>query len=264
MREIVRKWYGKLNFPAEYDGHFNLLLETCRDSDLKGAEDFFEKPHTAAENLIACLYFCEELEKRYREHGIGEEILLSTLSDIVIWTRVRHGITGELGIGETNWLKRHLSFNIFRLGRLQFAFGKFEKDYPSHGIAQGDNALEVHIPEDGKLSVEECKSSFSRANEFFPKYFPDFRYKYFSCYSWLLDGQLKGILGDNSNICRFADMFEIVDSNKSDSILKYIFRWDATRDNIDFFEAKTSLQRTVKDLIRQGRDFYESYGIRRR
>ena len=37
-------------------------------------------------NLLSMLFMCESLAEKYRERGIGEAVLLATLSDLVIWT----------------------------------------------------------------------------------------------------------------------------------------------------------------------------------
>ena len=98
--------------------------------------------------------------------GICEDIFLSTIFDIVLWTNVWYKMNGEIGLDETAWLSRHFSGKLYRLGRLQFCLGSFENDYPAHDIKKGENVIEVHIPADGKLSFEECTASFVRAHAF--------------------------------------------------------------------------------------------------
>ena len=97
---------------------------------------------------------CEELEKKYAEKGIPESVLLDTLSDISIWLDTWSDLKGETYLGELGWLQRHLKMDIFRIGRLQFAFGTCEVDSPDQGICKGDPIIEVHIPADGPMSPE--------------------------------------------------------------------------------------------------------------
>lgn len=261
MKEIICKWYQKLNFPQIYDEAFQSLLQGCPTTKWTTVEEYDENAHTPQENLLAYLYFCEALSERYEKACIAESILLETLSDIVIWTNVWFSIKNELGLGETTWLKRHLSFRLFRLGRLQFCLGTFAKSYPKLCIKENENVVEVHIPEGGKMSPEECSRSFARAKVFFATYFPDFSYRYYSCHSWLLDEGLAQILGENTNICRFGARFEILENDVSDAILKYVFRWDATRENVNNYPANTALAKAVKEHLQKGASFYETLGV---
>ena len=264
MKQTILRWYNKLKFPQEYNEAFVNLLNAYTGDGWTDVRSYDAQSHTAQENLLAYLYFCEALEKKYKKYGIDEQILLHTLSDIVIWTNVWFSIKQELGLGETEWLKRHLSFRLFRLGRLQFCFGEFEKDYSEMNIKKGDNVIEVHIPNDGKLLYEQCDASFEQAEAFFAYYFPDFYYRFYSCHSWLLDEGVCVFLDENSNICRFGARFQAIDRNMSDEIIRYVFRWDATRKNIDSFNANTKLARALKIAAEKGEIFYEVLGIIRK
>ena len=56
--------------------------------------------------------------KWYQKKQIPEEIYLQTMSDIRIWCENHH----NNGVENTNWLHNHVSFQLFRIGRLQFQF----------------------------------------------------------------------------------------------------------------------------------------------
>lgn len=261
MKQIILKWYNKLNFPKEYDKAFMHLLNSRLDFDWTDIESYEDRSHTPQENLLAYLYFCERLEKQYNDYEIEESILLHTLSDIVIWTNVWFSMKKELGLGETQWLKRHLSFRLFRLGRLQFCFGKFEKEYPEIAVKRDEIVIEVHIPADGKLSSEECTRSFVNASAFFKKYFPNYNYHFYSCHSWLLDENLQSVLGEKSNVCRFGSRFQKLDKDESDAILQYVFGWDAKRENLLQYSADTVLAKFLKKEVENGSRFYQVLGI---
>lgn len=261
MKQIILKWYKKLNFPKQYDKTFIDLLNLRLDFEWADIDAYDDKSHTPQENLLAYLYFCDNLEKQYKNYGIDEEILLHTLSDIVIWTNVWFSMKKELGLGETEWLKRHLSFRLFRLGRLQFCFGQFEKEYPDIAVKQRENVVEVHIPADGKLLPEECTRSFANATDFFEKYFPSYHYRFYSCHSWLLDDDLKQVLGERANVCRFGARFQKLDKDVSDAILQYVFGWDATRESIVLYPADTVLAKFLKKEVENGNLFYQVFGV---
>lgn len=261
MKYIIKKWYIKLAFPKIYDGIFEKALDDFNVSLPTNFNDYDDKAHSAEENFLAYLYYCESLQKWYQNKCVPNDILMATLSDIVIWTNVWYSIHGELGIGETEWLRRHLSARLFRLGRLQFCFGNFDKDYTIISANKGDSLIEIHIPEDGKLSSDECDKSFVLAENFYAKYFKDYEFKFYTCHSWLLDKGLEKYLGDKSNVTLFRRRFKEIESEVSDAILRYVFRWDATRDNIDKFETKTKFSQAIKQSVKNNEKFFETFGI---
>ena len=124
---------------------------------------------------------------------------------------------------------------------------------------EGDPVIEVHIAEGLPLLPEECDKSFALAREFFDKYFPNHKYRYFTCHSWLLDKDSE-ILSQSYNIKNFAKRFCEIDREVSDAILRYVFRYDTTRDNLAPQEAMTSLARRVKSAVTEGKAFYEVLG----
>ena len=131
----------------------------------------------------------------------------------------------------------------------------------TQGVKKDENVIEVHIPADGKLSFEECTASFTCARAFFARYFPNFSYRFYSCHSWLLDTSLKRFVGENSNVYLFGARFEEIDKNQDDAILRYVFRWDAKRESLDNFPAKSTLARALKGAVENGEAFYEVLGI---
>ena len=266
MKNIIKKWYDALSFPKTYDADVEKLLASAELDELTTIEEYAPECHTAEYNLLAYLYFCEELSEKYREHGIPDEILKDTLSDIVTWTAVHYDIHGKVGLSEVNWLKNHLTFCLFKLGRLQFKMSPSKFDIPEAKICRGDSVMEIHIPEGGAMTPEQCKASIDAANDFFAKYFSDFKWEYYTCHTWLLDAGLSEILSERSNILAFQRMFKISKSakEKSDAIIKYTFRWDARRDMLDSFTPKSSFAERVKAKALSGGEFFEVLGYIKR
>ena len=122
---------------------------------------------------------------------LTEKILVDTMTDIVRWTDIWTDLKGELWLGETGWLSRHLSMKLFAIGRLQFCMAPAEHSVEEKGISVGDPIIEIHIPAAGPLKTEDCLASIAAANEFFGKYYPDYKYKAFTCHSWLLDSRIQ-------------------------------------------------------------------------
>jgi len=261
VKNIIKKWYKKLEFPKMYDEEFYDALEETPISDIISIEKYDLKIKDGKRNLLSFLFMCEKLSEKYSEKGISEKILVDTLKDIVVYTNIWSDLKGSLFLGELGWIKSHLSMNLFRLGRLQFLKAKAKQDFEEMGIKQGDDILEIHIPEDSALAKEDWIKSIEYAKEFFGKYFPEFKYKCILCKSWLLDDTLKLLLPENSNILSFAQMFIPVNKVKSDSILQYVFKWNTTRLNYKHAVTYNSFSEKVKQHLISGKDFYIVTGI---
>ncbi len=260
-KDIIKKWYNKLRFDKVFDEEFAEGIEAIQISDKVSIETYDKQSTDGMKNLLSFLFMCEALSQKYAEKGIGEDVLTDTLKDLVRWTNTWSKIKGELYLGELEWLSRHLGFKLFKLDRLQFCFGSAEHNYDALGIKKGENVIEIHIPQDGPLNIEECQKSVAKAKEFFKHFFPEYEYKYFTCHSWLLDDNLKKLLCENSNIIKFGDMFEKVHSDIDDSIIQYIFGWDVRRPYVSKCVCKTSFAQKIKDYIAAGGEFHITYGI---
>ena len=251
---IIRKWYERIGFPTKYDEAFYAALNTVEVSPSSTVEDYDKTCEDGIRNLLHYLYFCEETARRYAERGIPEPILLDTLSDLIIWTDIWSEIKGGLYLGELPWLALHLSARLFKLGRLQFAF-------PAPESLQEKETMQIHIPAVGKLDIDACGESIEQAKSFFARYFPEYTYDRFTCHSWLLDETLKKYLPPESNILRFGDLYTRTESEDADSLLRYIFRWDATRETLADFPVTTSLAARIKKaVLEEGETFHLTFG----
>ena len=259
--EIVNKWYNTLGFSKKYDDDFKEAVNEIKISDTLCIDSYDLNEKDGKRNLLSYLFMCEKLSENYKKQGISEEILIDTLKDIPRWLDTWSGLKGEMYLGELSWLKRHLSMKLFKLGRLQFCMAECEHDVPKYGLKKGDNVMEVHIPEEGPLDIDACKASIEAAKIFFEKYFPVFKYTYFTCHSWLLDETLKDIMNDSSNILKFQQLFDIPVKDKSDAIFGYIFRWKADRHDIKSCVCNSGFAERIKKRALNGGDFYEGLGV---
>lgn len=261
VKEIIKKWYGKLGFPKTYDKEFNAALREYEISDAITLDTYDKTCKDGVRNLLSFLYLCEGVAEHHRSLGIPEEITLDTLRDTVTWTVNWSCVKGALYLGELSWLSNHFSSKLFKLGRLQFCMGVSPHDVPKYNIQKGDNVLEVHIPAGDKLTPEECNLSFAKSRDFFKKHFPNFEFKYITCHSWLLDSELDKYLPENSNILTFGNYFDRVETNESYAIIKYLFRWDTTPENLPYAVANTSFAEKIKRAVMKGEHFREMLGI---
>lgn len=261
VSEIIEKWYLKLGFTSEYNKAFYRALDSIRISDNVTAETVDVECEDGKRNLLTYLYLCESVSEGYRDAGIPEEILLDTLYDIVRWTDTYTGMRGELYLGELPWLKRHMTLQLFKLGRLQFAMGGSEADIPKYGIKKGDPVIEVHIPAGEKLDVEECLRSLDAAREFFPKYFPDYKWEHFTCHTWLLDSSLGELLSEGSNILAFGELFDVVHEEESAAVLRYVFKWNTNLINVRDAVCPSAFAERLKKYALSGGKLHESTGV---
>ena len=254
-RAIIEKWYKRLGFPCELDAAFYRALDTVEIDETVPYTEYDVKSTDGKRNLLQYLYYCEETERRYKELGIDEQIMIDTMQDIVIytdvWTNEMKG--GELYLGQLEWVRRTHAVTLFNLGRLQFGFGKSCVEDEAGGIARGEDIIEIHIPRGKPLTPEACLQSIRMANDFFKKHFPEYKYNFYTCNSWLLGKEIQEELRPDSNIVKFDKLFTITDNyTENDGGLRYVFGWSMTRENKDSFVAANSLARLLKEKVDKG------------
>lgn len=231
------------------------FLRLCRDysegitTDLSFYSDIMR--------LAAALKASEFTFEKYRAKGIDETIFYDTLSDIGIWCREND----NKGLKNYQWIKNHVSFELFKLGRLQFQIYKCKNptlNYSKLPFKYGDYVISVHVPACGKLDIKECEESLASAINFFAKYFPELRWEYFFCESWLLYNKNSEFMDNNSNIIRFSKLFDINYSiNYENQTFERVFginNLPVFKSQIKKLPENTSLQKSAKEYkLKKGR-----------
>ena len=153
----------------------------------------------------------------------------------------------------------HISEN----GKIDLKATVLSKDEWSLILSDKDDALEMHIPEDGKLSYDDCIESMKEAQEFYKKYF-DVDIKGFTVMSWLADEALNEVLPPESNILKFQKLYDVRMMSKlgSHQTIQRVFG-DKWQGDIINAPENTSLQRNVKKSLLNGVKFREYYGLRK-
>ena len=234
----------------------NKYAEMCISSGfhhLRGKSGLF--------NLAVILKLACDVKRQYDYAGIDEKIYYDTMSDIKIWCDK----TGGKGLENYDWLKNHIKFELFRLGRLQFQFYECKNKTLLYGklpFAYGEKLIYVHIPEGERLSEEKCKASFDEAKKFFSRYFPKYEYKYYFCESWLLFEGNKEFMAKDSNILKFMSLFDIRYSLKIDkqAIERIFGKRRLFKKN---YSEKTTLQRSAKRYLLEGNKLGVGIGVRK-
>ena len=126
-------------------------------------------------------------------------------------------------------------------------------------LTQGDQVISVHIPSGGKMTDEICEKDISRSREIFNVSMGG--YKAFYCNSWLLDVQIKGLMGKETNLTRFADRFEKfpTKSNGGD-VFEYVYLLPSTTLPQDLPE-NTSFGLAVKRHLMSGKHIFGARGV---
>ena len=143
---------------------------------------------------------------------------------------------GRIGTsGYHSWLPRYGKGKIFRLGAFQFELC----------ILNGSNVLGVHIPNGTKLDVRENLINFMYALDFFGKYYSEYNFAGFVCYSWLMNPHIEEFMGKKTNITRFGDMFERFElEDREEGVFLSVF--NVTKyDTVEQLCENTSLQNAI-------------------
>jgi len=199
----------------------------------------------------------------FAAYGFPEAVMCETMTDMKVWLRneMKHrGICG-LNIRALEWQVELYRGAVTRHGRLEcnsehIYNREVLKDAAGNVLlSPGDQVINLHIPEDGPMLIDDCLRSMRRMVKFFAEYRPEIDWKGFLCESWLLDTQLRAMLPENSNIIKFQDLgprYRVCETGDS------VFRIFGTPDtDPDSIKNPTSLQRKAAEFIRNGGKFVE-------
>lgn len=129
----------------------------------------------------------------------------------------------------------------------------------------GDNLISVHIPKGDSFSPDILDASFCEGRAFFKKYFSEIKFSGFMCISWLLSPELKSILKPDSNIISFQNRYvKYPVQSKGMDVFNFVFSTSVSFcEKIDFesLPEKTSMQRNLKKLYKNGNFIHETGGI---
>ncbi len=133
-------------------------------------------------------------------------------------------------------------------------------------LQSGDPVLGVHIPTGISLSEELCEQSYELCRTTFKNCFPEFKFKAFSCFSWMLYKGLEPLSKPNSNLVKFLNKFIPFQRRAPGvGIFVFVYMLDPKIDikTIDYntLPENTSLQRSIKQHYINGGRVYEDGGI---
>ena len=126
-------------------------------------------------------------------------------------------------------------------------------------LSQGDPIVSVHIPTGGPLNPQECNNDLKIGAEIIKRCFSDF--KAFYCSSWLLDPQLKRIIGKETNLTAFADRFvRFPVKSSGNEVFEYVFNLHSAVPPCEL-KTTTSLSKSLKEHFLSGGYIYGAAGV---
>lgn len=164
--------------------------------------------------MLFQLCCCESLEEKYQQKDLSFEIFKSSLMDLRYKLLECYDVFGIWGNATGTWFERFFNVTRFALGRLQYETIPFRlESYENYGVSlkKDDTVINIHIPSSGPLTAELCMDSYKQAYEFFKNEQRD-GLLVLVCLSWLLYPPHFDFLPKKSNILRFMNDFDIIDS----------------------------------------------------
>ncbi|WP_114855558.1 acyltransferase domain-containing protein [Brachybacterium sp. YJGR34] len=248
----------------------------------KAEHDALQQRLAPGEGLIPILAFLVSTETARSWHatrGLRPEQSWQVLADLGQQMRVHRRGTGRLGLHQLHWVAGNWAGRLVHLGRLQFDLSRRRVARLEQGADRAPDAPEeperwvigTHIPATGPLDPAEVEASFTAATAYFSTHYADlgagreadepaFGHE-FTCDSWLLSEEFAQILGPDSNLARFAALWERIGSvpGDGDSALFFVFGLRPPVDPADL-PRRTRLERAVADRLADGRGWTSGKG----
>lgn len=217
---------------SEWDEGIKELQELLGD-DPNGMKILWELLNITRE------YSYEEYVRRY----IPEDIFIVTMKFCTRFLRKHYQTFQTYKFVWAWWFPRQISLNEYRIGALEYEFVEAE-----------DREIAVHIPSDADLRKESVAQSIKEFNVFRKKYYPQWETVKLTCETWMLMPELKELLGKESNLIAFQNLFEI-DTVDYDATwyMGWIFPGIEKAD--ESLPERTTLQRNMKKYLLDGKKF---------
>ncbi|QHW34735.1 hypothetical protein GZH47_30685 [Paenibacillus rhizovicinus] len=129
-------------------------------------------------------------------------------------------------------------------------------------LQQGDNVLNVHIPEGSRMTHDACRESYADAARLFADCFPDQPFNAFVCSSWLLSPEFREWLPVHSNIRQFQSDYHLLPLISDETqTLERVFGFGTKLADLPDLKPETSLQRVIYDRLTAGESVHNGCGF---
>lgn len=186
----------------------------------------------------ASLYvFVILLERSYHDFSarLGDEcIFFDTAKRISESAKEYFSQNTVFGLYDYHFLANHVRGNILRLSGFEYQYGKHD----------GKKSIILHLPEGADLSRKTRLNSYRLARQ----YFGDFP---IIADSWLLYGEHKKMLSEDSKILQFMDDFDIISQSETTDYTELFHVFGRLSDySYENLPKETSLQRAYAERMR--------------
>ena len=220
--------------------------------------------HRFSLDMTFLLYCARTLHCIYKNRGYDDEMFYDTVHDL--WCKNNEckevfGIRGTFVF--KRWFRRFFLNTLFSFGRLEIGAVSFPREQFKE-IKQGDRVFDCHIPSGGRLPIEEVYASLKKAYAFFKKegVLKD-DIMIVTCHSWILYPETVKVFGENTNLRKFAELFEIVFSAEDPENDNFWRIFGVEYKNIDKAPQDSSLRRNLVAYLKNGGNLGDAYGVLR-
>lgn len=243
-REVAEElggFYREVDTPSIRELAFRLTVCQDQEEARQRLKKVLDPDERGMKMLCVMLMGARFSLEKYVEHGIPRKIFSDTMKCFPRFVREHKVSYGVWGFDRDFWTGRQLSLRLFRIGQLEY-----EKV-----VQDGKKMLSVHIPSDAVLDQEELAESIRQSVCFFEKFDRDYASVPYICTSWLLSPALRKLLGENSRILKFQDMFQITGVDEENrNFMEWVYkRKDLSPEQLP---EDTSLQRNMKAHLLAG------------
>lgn len=276
-KKTIKELMRLIEFPAEAADYFEEIhRQILQDPETEkilaeAADTYFETKeyevsmallsekagiHRYSADMMLLLICACRLWEIYKEKNYPEELFRDTMMDLNYKLKECRDVYGVWGTFVLFWDDRFFDCTRFKLGRLQYETEPAKCDYKDL-VKKGDPVLNCHIPSAGPLTPELVRESLQKAYEFYGKEGD----MVVVCDSWLLYPPLREVFPEGSNLRKFHDMFDVVESREEKENPDAWRVFSTAGSDIRSFPQNTSLQKRLYEYLKAGKAMGEGYGF---
>lgn len=181
--------------------------------------------------------------KEYVKRNIPNDIFVATMKFCTRFLHEHYQTFQTYNFVWAWWFPRQISLNEYRIGALEYEF-----------VDDEDREIAIHIPSDADLRKKSVAQSIKDFNEFRRKYYPEWEAVNLTSTTWMLMPELKELLGEESNIIAFQNLFEI-DNVDYDATWYMGWIFPGFDNVVELLPERTTLQRNMKKHLLDGKKF---------
>jgi len=244
QQESLEKLLAQIEMPRE----FAMQVMDHAWKDLPGYSGGYSSDITNGADRLAVhlLAAIDNRDEGCPWENIPENIWLDTMKAFTRFVGEHYASTGEYGFDRDFWTTRQVNAQLLRIGELEYEMCRHDEK----------EVISLHIPSDARLSADRLNASVAHARAFIAEWYPKWAEAPMVCSTWLLAPALKDMLSEGSNILRFQNAFDILETDpEPEDVLEWVFRLTEEQQKtavLADLPEDTSLQRKLKDYLLSG------------